>query len=190
MEVWCGMIIGFDNDDETIFDAQIQFIREAADRQRRWWGCCTRSPGRPCTTGSPAEGRLDMAEEPEFGTNVIPLRLSREAMRDGYIRVLSELYEPSNYFARLEELYITRRLDQGRARSRYWRRHPLNAIKTNAMFLTHALGLFLSLMHGIPDRSLRREYRRRLGRLIRARPNDPGSFLVYTVQVRHALSCL
>ena len=22
MEVWCGMIIGFDNDDETIFDAQ------------------------------------------------------------------------------------------------------------------------------------------------------------------------
>ena len=26
MEVWCGMILGFDNDDETIFDAQREFI--------------------------------------------------------------------------------------------------------------------------------------------------------------------
>ena len=29
MDVWCGMILGFDNDDETIFDAQREFIREA-----------------------------------------------------------------------------------------------------------------------------------------------------------------
>ena len=29
IEVWCGMIMGFDNDDETIFDAQIEFVRQA-----------------------------------------------------------------------------------------------------------------------------------------------------------------
>ena len=29
MEVWCGMIIGFDNDDATIFDAQVDFIQQA-----------------------------------------------------------------------------------------------------------------------------------------------------------------
>ncbi len=29
LEVWCGMIMGFDNDDETIFDAQVEFVREA-----------------------------------------------------------------------------------------------------------------------------------------------------------------
>ncbi len=29
MEVWCGMIMGFDNDDAGIFDRQIQFVRES-----------------------------------------------------------------------------------------------------------------------------------------------------------------
>src|SRR5205085_2524022 len=29
IEVWCGMILGFDHDDETIFDAQVRFITEA-----------------------------------------------------------------------------------------------------------------------------------------------------------------
>src|SRR4051794_3494668 len=29
IEVWSGMIMGFDNDDETIFDAQIEFIEKA-----------------------------------------------------------------------------------------------------------------------------------------------------------------
>ena len=29
MEVWCGMIMGFDNDDEGIFDRQIEFIQDA-----------------------------------------------------------------------------------------------------------------------------------------------------------------
>ena len=29
MEVWCGMILGFDNDDATIFEAQRRFLTEA-----------------------------------------------------------------------------------------------------------------------------------------------------------------
>jgi radical SAM superfamily enzyme YgiQ (UPF0313 family) len=29
LEVWCGMILGFDNDDATVFDAQRQFLRDA-----------------------------------------------------------------------------------------------------------------------------------------------------------------
>src|SRR5207248_7711705 len=29
IDVWCGMILGFDHDDATIFDAQRQFLKEA-----------------------------------------------------------------------------------------------------------------------------------------------------------------
>jgi hypothetical protein len=29
IEVWCGMIMGFDNDDSSIFDGQIEFIQQA-----------------------------------------------------------------------------------------------------------------------------------------------------------------
>ena len=34
MEVWCGIIVGFDNDDPSIFAAQRQFVQELADHQR------------------------------------------------------------------------------------------------------------------------------------------------------------
>ena len=52
------------------------------------------------------EGRLDVSDEPEFGTNVIPLQIGREELRDGFVRVMNDLYEPEAYFARLEELYL------------------------------------------------------------------------------------
>ncbi len=51
-------------------------------------------------------------------------------------------------------------------------------LKTNAMFVAHAAGLYARMMMGIPDPELRREYRYRIGRLIRARP-DPGTILTY-----------
>ena len=60
------------------------------------------------------EGRLDLADESEFGTNVIPLKLSREALRDGYVKVLNDLYEPGAYFGRVDDLFISARLEVGR----------------------------------------------------------------------------
>ncbi len=29
LEVWCGMIVGFDHDDPSIFDATVEFLRDA-----------------------------------------------------------------------------------------------------------------------------------------------------------------
>ena len=52
MEVWCGMILGFDNDDETIFDAQREFIREARIAISMT-GMLYAIPKTPLTTGSP-----------------------------------------------------------------------------------------------------------------------------------------
>lgn len=40
-----------------------------------------------------------------------------------------------------------------RSRARYGRRHPLNALKTNAMFLAHAAGLYARMMIGISNPS-------------------------------------
>ena len=34
MEVWCGMIIGFDNDDDTIFDRQREFLSSRGSPSR------------------------------------------------------------------------------------------------------------------------------------------------------------
>ena len=47
-----------------------------------------------------AEGRLDPADESAFGTNVVPLRMSRDQLRDGYVKVMNELYATEAYFGR------------------------------------------------------------------------------------------
>jgi hypothetical protein len=124
------------------------------------------------------EGRLDPSDEPEFGTNVIPLRLSREELRDGYVQMMADLYEPESYFGRLEELYLREKMPYNQALVRYWKRHPWAWLKYQSRNLVISLVLFRRLMKGIPEASLRREYRRRLARLLKARP-DPNIFVLF-----------
>ncbi len=181
MEVWCGMIMGFDNDDATIFDAQREFIQEARIALSMI-GMLHAIPKTPLHDRLAAEGRLDPADEPEFGTNVIPLQIGREELRDGYLRVINDLYEPEAYFERLEALYIEERIQLGRGRARYWRRHPLNRLKMESLWLFQALGLVARLMHGVPEASLRKEYRQRLWRLLKVR-QDPGTILMYVIEM-------
>jgi radical SAM superfamily enzyme YgiQ (UPF0313 family) len=175
MEVWCGMIVGFDHDDETIFDAQLAFLEEARI-PNALVGLLTAIPKTPLHHRLEAEGRLEDVDEPEFGTNVIPLQISREALRDGYVRVLNALYEPEAYFGRLEALYLGEKIAFCRGRSRYWRTHPWNRLKTNALFLSQALGLTIQLLRNIPEASLRAEYRRRIARFLKVR-RDPTALL-------------
>jgi radical SAM superfamily enzyme YgiQ (UPF0313 family) len=181
IEVWCGMIIGFDNDDETIFEAQRRFIQDARIAFSMT-GMLYAIPKTPLYDRLLEEGRLDPSDQPEFGTNVIPLKIGREELRDGYVKVMNELYECSPYFERLEELYLDARLDMARGRARYWDRHPWERIKTESLFLGQAVGLFARLMRGVPEAYLRREYRRRLWRFLKRRRN-PGTMMFYVIHM-------
>src|SRR4051794_40088200 len=175
LEVWCGMILGFDNDDETIFDAQREFLTDARIASAMI-GMLYAIRKTPLHDRLAAEGRLDPSDEPEFGTNVIPLKISREELRDGYVKVMNDLYSPEAYFGRLDAMYIHGNLDMGRGRQRYWRRHPWNGLKTKTMWVAQSIGLYVRMMRGIPEASLRREYRRRVWGLVKAR-RDPGLVL-------------
>ena len=177
LEVWCGMIVGFDNDDPTIFDAQRAFLKEARIASAMI-GMLSAIPKTPLHARLAAEGRLDPSDDPEYGTNVIPLQMSREALRDGYVRLMRDLYEPDAYFGRLEELYLKAKAPFGEGVARYWRRHPWSWLKMQAENLAGAVVLFTRLMRAVPEASLRKEYRRRVWRLIRARP-DPNLILLY-----------
>jgi radical SAM superfamily enzyme YgiQ (UPF0313 family) len=181
MEVWCGMIIGFDNDDETIFEAQRQFIQDARIAFSMT-GMLMALPKTPLYDRLAREGRLDPADQPEFGTNVIPVKIGREELRDGYIRVMKQLYECEPYFNRLEDLYLKQRIVIGRGRSRYWKRHPLKRLKAESIWLVQAIGLFLRLMKGVPEAHLRREYRKRLWRFLKVRRN-PAHLLFYVIHI-------
>ena len=105
MEVMGGMILGFDHDDETVFDAQIEFITEARI-VNVMLGMLSAIPKTPLYDRMVEEGRLDLEGEATWGTNLVPLQLGREQLREGFVRVLSELNEAKAYFDRLEALYL------------------------------------------------------------------------------------
>lgn len=181
MDVWCGMILGFDNDDHTIFDAQREFIRDARIANSMT-GMLWAFRKTPLYDRLVQEGRLDPSDAPEFGTNVIPLRISREELREGYIQVMDDLYTPEAYFGRLDALILDGKLEMGRGRTRYWKTHPLNYLKWQSLWLVQSIGLYARLMRGIPNASLRQEYRRRFRNLVKQRW-DPGLWLYYLIKI-------
>ena len=82
MEVWCGMILGFDNDAPDIFDRQLRFLKEARI-VNAMVGMLAAIPKTPLYKRLAEEGRLDPADRSEYGTNVIPRGMDRRTLREG-----------------------------------------------------------------------------------------------------------
>jgi radical SAM superfamily enzyme YgiQ (UPF0313 family) len=180
LEVWCGMILGFDHDDASIFAAQRQFLKESRILHAMI-GMLHAIPKTPLYARLAAEGRLDPDDHPEFGTNVIPSGISREELRDGYLQLMRELYDPEAYFERLEQLYLRDRFQYGQARRSYWRRHRWTWLKAQAVSLLRSAYVYRRLMRDVPEAHLRREYRRRIVRLLKVR-REPETLFIYLIK--------
>jgi radical SAM superfamily enzyme YgiQ (UPF0313 family) len=181
IDVWCGMILGFDNDDPSIFQAHRDFIRRAHITSAMF-GMLYAVPKTPLHARLAAAGRLDPADEPDEGTNVIPLRLTREQLGSGYVAILKDLYEPESYFDRLDELFLAQRLRLGNRQCKdYWKRHPWRFLTTQLGDWSRFLYLYHRLMQSVRDTGLRDLYRRRILRLLRVR-RDGGVLVYYVVK--------
>lgn len=109
LEVMAGFIVGFDADDETIFERQHEFIARSPITMAMI-GILTALPGTQLWRRLAAEGRLldggegDAAYRPNFVT-----RLPEPTLVSGYGRLLARLYEPRAYFDRaLRQLELQR----------------------------------------------------------------------------------
>ncbi len=180
IEVWTGMIVGFDNDDEAIFESQAQFI-EQARVAHAMLGMLSAIPKTPLYDRLMAEGRLDLDDAPEFGTNVIPRGMTREALRDGYMEVLKDLYEPAAYFDRIDSLFHDPSFRFNRAQHAYWRNHRVAWLQEQAKILVRCAVLYRRLMRQVSQADLRQEYRRRLRGMWRQR-RDPAIQFVYLLK--------
>ncbi len=176
LEVWCGMIVGFDHDDAEVFKAQRELMRQT-DIVHAMVGMLSAIPKTPLYTRLKNEGRLDLEDAQPFGTNVIPLGMTRDELRQGYIGLMRDLYDATFYFERLENLYLTRKFNFGRARNAYWRQHRWKKRKSQSVDALRATVLFLRLMRNIPDPELRRVYRRWMTTMLRRRP-DPNVLFI------------
>jgi radical SAM superfamily enzyme YgiQ (UPF0313 family) len=180
LDVWCGMIVGFDHDDPSIFAAQRQFLRESKILHAMI-GMLMAIPKTPLYDRLAAQGRLDREDESEFGTNVIPLKMTREELRDGYLELMRDIYDPEAYFERLEDLYLRDRFQIGPGRARWWRTHWWWSFKGLARHVVASAFIYWRLMQKVPDARLRHEYRRRLWRAIKVR-RDSGVLFVYLLK--------
>ena len=180
MEVWAGMILGFDSDDERIFAAHRRFLREARI-STAMVGMLSAIPKTPLYAKLAAADRLDTADEPEGGTNVLPLNMSRDTLTDGYIRLMADLYDAEAYFARLDDLYITQRLWPERGWRRFAEQHPWQRRSQELRRFIEAVGLMLRLLAQVPEKRLRQIYRSRFTHVLRRRP-DPSVLRIYAIK--------
>src|SRR5438270_7156140 len=116
------MIVGFDHDDPEVFERQYAFL-DKARIVGAMAGMLSAIPKTPLYSRLEAEGRLDnaAADDPRIATNVIPLRMTREEMCDGWVDLMTRLYDTENYFDRFDALFAKGRLPLGSVKTD-WRR--------------------------------------------------------------------
>jgi radical SAM superfamily enzyme YgiQ (UPF0313 family) len=181
LEVWCGMIVGFDNDDAGVFAAQARFLQDARISSAMI-GMLAAIPKTPLHARLLREGRLDFADEPAHGTNIIPLQMTPAQLRDGYVRLMAEVYHPEAYFDRLDDLVFNARLELNRGVARHWRKRCWARLTWQVKNVLIATGLYFRLVRGIPETWLRKTYRRRVWRLLRER-RDSGLLVFYLFKI-------
>jgi radical SAM superfamily enzyme YgiQ (UPF0313 family) len=102
LEVQGGFIVGFDHDPPTIFDRQIEFIQQSGI-VTAMVGLLQAIPGTKLHQRLNRQGRLlghTTGDNVDGTTNFIP-RMSPEALRQGYRRLLEHIYSPGPYYERI-----------------------------------------------------------------------------------------
>ena len=94
IQVQAGMIVGFDHDDETIFDEQLRFIQEARIPVSMT-GMLQAMPKTPLHARVTAEGRLigESSGDQFVFSNILPRRMTRLELYRGYRELVTTLYD-------------------------------------------------------------------------------------------------
>ena len=103
------MIVGFDNDDASIFEEQFRFIQEARI-PISMTGMLNAVPKTPLYARLQAAGRLvaESVGDQFVFTNVMPMRMSLTEMYEGYKQLLHRLYDYRNYRRRTMALILNK----------------------------------------------------------------------------------
>lgn len=102
--VYAGIIVGFDADGPDIFDRLNEFFA-TAPLPLIGIGALVAPPGTPLHARLATEGRLlgedwQSAANP-FATNIVPARMSRQALLDGVAQLCRDAYAPDAFAQRL-----------------------------------------------------------------------------------------
>jgi radical SAM superfamily enzyme YgiQ (UPF0313 family) len=182
LDVWCGMIVGFDSDKPEAFDVLPGFLGKARIANALI-GLLHAIPTTPLYDRLKREQRLnDGADSAIYGTNVVPLGMSRENLRAGLVTATQDAYSPDAYFQRLDALFVDGKFKFAVHGLPYWRQHrlawALSCLENYIMFAV----LASRLARKVEDPRLRAKYRSQLARAFRARRWEPQLLFTYAVK--------
>jgi radical SAM superfamily enzyme YgiQ (UPF0313 family) len=183
IDVWCGMIVGFDHDDPSIFKIMPKFLAEARI-SAALIGMLHAIPTTPLYDRLKQAGRLNEDDDSDrFGTNVVPLGMSRETLRDGFVAVMKECYGADAYFQRLDAQFIDGDFKFTLHQLPYWKGHRLAWAKRCALNYVRATVLASRLLSQVKNPALRARYRRQLSLVLKTRWREPHILFIYTLKV-------
>ncbi len=109
IEVMAGMIVGFDNDDPSIFEEQFRFIQDARIPVSMT-GMLNAVPKTPLYQRLKDAGRLiaESVGDQFVFTNIVPGGMSRAQLYEGYKNLLARLYSYRNYRRRVTQLILSK----------------------------------------------------------------------------------
>lgn len=102
LEVQAGFIVGFDSDDETIFERMLRFIQDSGI-PTVMVGLLQAPPGTKLYARLHAEGRIKgvmSGNNVDGTTNIVP-KMPIEAIRTGYLELVRDLCSPEHYYKRV-----------------------------------------------------------------------------------------
>ena len=173
LEVLAGFIVGFDSDTPDIFDRQIEFI----DRAAIPWamvGTLTAIPNTQLWRRLEREGRLTgFADGDQFGRPNFVTRMNGDVLYTGFLRILSTIYRPENYYRRLLDM-----LDRQQASGHVAKPHTESAFKIFQLLIVCTLVLGLRARY-------RATYWSALGQVLSRYPRRLAQFLISAVTGHH-----
>jgi radical SAM superfamily enzyme YgiQ (UPF0313 family) len=183
IDVWCGMIVGFDNDDTTIFPAVPEFLSRARI-STALVGMLHAIPTTPLFKRLKEAGRLNNEEDADlYGTNVVPLGMSSEELRDGFVRVMQESYSADSYFGRLDSQFFDQDFKFTVHELPYWKNWRWAWAKRASYNYLRFSVLASRLLSAVDNPELRARYRQQLARVVKERWREPHILFIYGVKV-------
>jgi radical SAM superfamily enzyme YgiQ (UPF0313 family) len=183
IDVWCGMIVGFDHDDPSIFEVMPDFLAEARI-SAALVGMLHAIPTTPLYHRLEQAGRLNDDEASDrYGTNVIPLGMSREELRDGFVDVMQTCYSADAYFQRLDAQFIDENFKFTLHHLPYWASHRWAWAKRCFFNYVKFTVIASRVLRLEANEALRLRYRQQLWRILRARWREPHILFVYALKV-------
>lgn len=183
IDVWCGMIVGFDHDDTTIFPAVPEFLSRARI-STALVGMLHAIPTTPLFKRLKEAGRLNSEDDADlYGTNVIPLGMSSEELRDGFVRVMQESYSADSYFGRLDSQFFDQDFKFTVHELPYWANWRWAWAKRASYNYVRFSVLASRLLSAVEDPELRARYRQQLAKVVKKRWREPHILFIYGVKV-------